>query len=92
VFAGTADTGDYLMSVRVKWGDPEQTVICYEFTGMWKREELFEAYQQARTMELSVKHRVDVMISSPGSVMDNVITKNSFILALLRDGRRSAWR
>ena len=80
------------MSVQVSWGDSEQTVISYEFNGMWKREELFAAYQEARKMELSVKHPVDVMISSPGSVLDNVITTNTFVLALLRDGRRAAGR
>ncbi len=78
------------MSVQVKWGDSEQTAIRYEFSGVWKREELFAAYQVARSMELSVRHPVDVIISAPSSVMDNVITTNTFILALLRDGRRAA--
>jgi hypothetical protein len=80
------------MSVQVEWADADQTLISYAFSGVWQREELLSAYQQARTMELSVMHPVDVLISSPGSVLDNVITTNTFIMALLRDGRRAAGR
>jgi hypothetical protein len=78
------------MGVQVYWGNPEKTLMCYEFTGMWNRDQLSAAYQEARTMALSVSHRVDVMIVAPGSAMHHTITTNSFILSLLRGGQRSA--
>ena len=78
------------MGVQVYWENPEQTLICYEFSGVWNHEDLYQAYACARSMELSVKHRVDVMIL--GLNNHQMITTNKFILKMLLRRKRKPVR
>lgn len=51
------------MSVQVFWDNPEKTVVRYDFEGRWTWDEFYPAYKQAIEMELSVAHRVDVIVN-----------------------------
>ena len=69
------------MGIQVYWENPERTLICYAFDGVWSQRDLERAYLEAREMELSVNHRVDVMIL--GANKQTTITTSKFILKML---------
>jgi len=64
------------MSVAVRWDSPEKTIVIYDIEGRWTWEEFYPAYNEAIAMELSVTHRVDVIVDLHNAHLlpDNVLT------------------
>jgi hypothetical protein len=78
------------MGVRIYWENPEQSLICYEFSGVWTHEDLYQAYMCARAMEVAAGGSVGVMIIG----LDNrpMMTTNKFILKMLARRKRKPVR
>lgn len=51
------------MAVAVRWSNSEKTIVIYDIEGRWTWEEFYPAYHEAIAMELSVTHRVDVIMN-----------------------------
>lgn len=66
------------MPVRVYWVNDEQTILRYDFEGVWTWEDFYPVYEQAIQMETSVTHRVDIIInmldskSIPGNALSHM--------------------
>lgn len=60
--------------IRLRWADPEKTVLIYEFERGWRTEEYLAASSQAGAMMSEVQHRVHVInlmnrSSAPASIV-----------------------
>jgi hypothetical protein len=64
------------MSVAVRWSNLEKTIVVYDIEGRWTWDEFYPAYNEAIAMELSVTHRVDVIVDlhHANLLPDNVLT------------------
>jgi hypothetical protein len=50
------------MSVRVRWYNVEQTIIYYQFSGIWTWEEFGAAFKQVAIMMQPLDYKVDFII------------------------------
>lgn len=64
------------MSISVGWHDVDQTIVRYDFSGVWNWDEVYGAVETAIEMEESVTYRVDVILNLLDSahVPPNAIT------------------
>jgi hypothetical protein len=51
-----------IMSVRVRWYNVEQTIIYYQFTGIWTWEEFAAAFKEVAVMMQPLDYKVDFII------------------------------
>jgi hypothetical protein len=64
------------MAVQIMWDNPEKTIVRYNFEGRWTWDEFYPVYKEALAMELSVPHRVDVIVDLQNARLfpDNLLT------------------
>ncbi len=57
------------MPIPIRWEDPEQTIVRYDFEGHWTWDEYFAAMNQIYQMFGSVEHRVDAIANMKPGIM-----------------------
>ncbi|MCC6894907.1 MAG: hypothetical protein IT321_18955 [Anaerolineae bacterium] len=64
-----------MSTVQISWFDPEQTIICTEYSGAWTWDDFHTTLEAAIAMMQSVDYRVDLIVAPHRNA---VMPKGSF--------------